>query len=356
MNSKDRVLNALNFKKTDTIPIYDIINNNKVYEVYGGIEDLNACNDIVSLSSSLYKKLGIDVTRAYYNPTWQVGVVESWIKYLKAPEKGWIVKSNEDTSWIEVNPYKELEDLYKNMPCAADEKLIEEDFVKSYTRKRDCFAPDVLYIPTIGGFLDLSYRFIGYELFCQGMFEEPELIDALMDIFFSMQKSYMSIYAKHNLGPALVYCDDIAYKTSLLFSPSFLEKKYFPRLKELFAPVKEKGIKVIYHSDGHLNDIIGNLIECGIDALNPLEKLADMDIVDIRRKHPKLALVGGIDCSELLAFGTLADIRKEVERVIQSIGEYGGIVLGSTSEIHNGIPPENCKYLYETIKELGAGL
>lgn len=356
MTSKERVLNALNFQKTDTIPIYDIINNKKVYELYGGIEDLNACNDVKNISSVIYKIMGIDVTRAFYNPTWQVGVVNSWIKYLKVPETGWIVKSNEDTSWIEERPYKKLGDLYKNMPCTPDEKLIEADFVESYIRTRDCFAPDVLYIPTIGGFLDLSYRFIGYEMFCQGIFEEPELMDALMDIFFSMQKAYMSIYARHNLGPALVYCDDIAFKTSLLFSPSFLEKKYFPRLKELFAPAKEKGIKVIYHSDGHLNAILDNLIECGIDALNPLEKLAGMDIVDIRRKYPKLALVGGIDCSELLTFGTLDDIKKEVERIIRSIGAHGGILLGSTSEIHNGIPPENCKYLYDTIKELGSGL
>jgi uroporphyrinogen-III decarboxylase len=64
----------------------------------------------------------------------------------------------------------------------------------------------------------------------------------------------------------------------------------------------------------------------------------------------------GIDCSELLAFGTPDDIKKEVDRIICSIGEYGGILLGSTSEIHNGVPPENCRYLYEIIKELGAGL
>jgi uroporphyrinogen-III decarboxylase len=356
MTSKERVLNALNFQKTDTIPIYDIINNKKVYELYGGIDNLDACSDIVGLSSIIYRKLGIDVTRGFYNPKWQIGVVDSWIKYLKVPEKGWVVKYNEDTSWIEERPYKDLDDLNKNMPSAADEKLIEEDFIKSFTSRRDRFAPDVLFIPTIGGFLDLSYRFIDYEMFCLGIFEEPELMDELMDIFFFMQKAYISAYAKHNLGPAFVYCDDIAFKSSLLFSPAFLEKKYFPRLKELFLPAKEKGIKVIYHSDGHLNDIIDDLIACGIDALNPLEKLAGMDIVDIRRKYPKLALVGGIDCSELLSFGTFNDIRKEVERIIRSIGEYGGILLGSTSEIHNGVPPENCKYLYETIKELGAGL
>jgi uroporphyrinogen decarboxylase len=356
MDSRERVINALNFRKTDTIPIYDIINSKKTYELYGGIEDLNTCEDVAGLSSVLYKKLGIDVTRGFYNPTWQEGTVRSWIKYLKVTENGWVVKSNEETSWIAERPYKDLEYLYKHMPCKPDEKMIEADFVTSYIKRRDCFAPDVLFIPSIGGFLDLSYRFIGYETFCEGMFEDPDLIDTLLNVFFSMQKAYISAFAKHNLGPALVYCDDIAFKTSLLFSPSFLEEKYFPRLKELFAPAKEKGIKVIFHSDGNLNAIIDDLIESGIDALNPLEKLADMDIVNIRKKYPKLALVGGIDCSELLPFGTYEDIKNEVERIVKSIGSYGGILLGSTSEIHNGIPPENCKYLYETIKELGAAV
>ena len=99
-----------------------------------------------------------------------------------------------------------------------------------------------------------------------------------------MQKIYSKIYAKYNLGPAYVYCDDIAYKTSLLFSPSFLREKYFPRLPEIFKQAQDKGIKVIFHSDGNLNEIMDDLIDCGINALNPLEKCANMDIVNIREK------------------------------------------------------------------------
>lgn len=356
MNSKERFLKALSFEKTDTIPIYDIINNKSIYDAYKGRAGTDSSGDIIKLSAYIYKSLGIDVTRAYYRPDWQVGVVNDWVKYLNVPREGWVVNVNDETSWIAERPFNTLDDLRKNMPEYPDEKKIEEDFINNFIKKRDSFAPDVLFIGSIGGFLDLSYRFMGYELFCEGMYDDMGLIDEIMDIFCTMQKIYSNIYAKYNLGPAYVYCDDIAFKTSLLFSPAFLREKYFPRLPEIFKPVKEKGIKVIFHSDGNLNQILKDLIECGIDALNPLEKFADMDIVNIRRKCPDLPLVGGIDCSELLAFGTLEDIRNEVKRIIGAIGRQGGIVLGSTSEIHSGVPLENCEYLYKTIKEYGAAL
>ena len=80
-----------------------------------------------------------------------------------------------------INPWMMLE---KNMPHHPDEKQIEEDYVKNFILKRDTFAPDVLFIGSIGGFLDLSYRFMGFELFCQGLYDDIGLIDEIMDIFF----------------------------------------------------------------------------------------------------------------------------------------------------------------------------
>ena len=124
----------------------------------------------------------------------------------------------------------------------------------------------------------------------------------------------------------------------------------------MFEPAKEAGVKIIFHSDGYLHEIMDNLVACGIDGLNPLEKLADMDIVEVRKKYPRLVLTGGIDCSELLSFGSEEDIYKEIERIVYTIGAQGGILLGSSSEIHNGIPAKNAKFMYDTIRELSAKL
>ena len=110
MNSKERFLKALNFEKIDTVPIYDIINNKMIYDVF---REKSGIQDTLKLSAHIYKSLGIDVTRAYYRPDWQIGVVKDWIKYLGAPKDGWVVKVNEETSWIDENPYKSLDDVRK---------------------------------------------------------------------------------------------------------------------------------------------------------------------------------------------------------------------------------------------------
>lgn len=356
MTARQRILAALSFQPTDTIPTYDIVNNVALYQTYGGVNDPDDGAQVLHASGAVYKALGIDMTRGFYNPRWQIGAVEAWKKYVGAPADGWIVRYNRDTSWIAKHPHETLQELEAALPRFPDADAVIRDYTEQFSSRRACFTPDTLFVPSIGGFLDIAYRYAGYELFCEGMYDSPELMDHMLDIFAALQSAYLKAVTENRLSPVIVYCDDIAFKSSLLFSPDYLRRHYFPRLQALFKPVIDAGIKVIFHSDGNLRLIMGDLIACGIHGLNPLEKLADMDIVDIRKQYPKLALVGGVDCSQLLPFGSRADIRRELTRIMNSIGGMGGLILGSTSEIHNEIPPDNAKYLFDTIHELGARL
>ena len=357
MTSKERVLKALAFEKTDTIPIYDIINNLEVYARYSDAGDITKSSNVEEVSAKLYKTLDIDATRGFYNPKWQIGAVEGWKKYVNAPEKGWQVDYDDSTSWISSRPHASLDDIKKAMPKKPDYNVVEKDFIDAFMYRRNFFDPEgVMIMPSVGGFLDITYRYVEYELFCLGMYTEPDLIEELLEVFWALQKSYIDTIVINNLSAVIVYCDDIAFKSSLLFSPKWLETHYFPRLKKLFEPAKAAGVKIIFHSDGHLHEIMDNLVACNIDGLNPLEKLAGMDIVEVRKKYPRLALVGGIDCSELLSYGSKEQIYKEIERIINSIGNQGGLMLGSSSEVHNGIPAKNAKFMYDTIRELGAKL
>src|SRR5680860_811667 len=79
-----------------------------------------------------------------------------------------------------------------------------------------------------------------------------------------------------------------------------------------------------------------------IDGLNPLEPLAGMDIGKIKRRvGEKVVLIGNIDCSHLLPFGTTEEVRKEVKKTIEVAASGSGFILASSSELHNEIPLEN---------------
>ncbi len=98
---------------------------------------------------------------------------------------------------------------------------------------------------------------------------------------------------------------------------------------------------MIFHSDGNVMEIMDDLVAAGIDGLNPLEKAAGMDVYAIRRRWPGLILVGGMDVSRLMPFGTPAEIRAETRRMIREVGAEGGLLIGSSTEIGNDIPLAN---------------
>lgn len=141
--------------------------------------------------------------------------------------------------------------------------------------------------------------------------------------------------------------DDIAFKTGPFLSPSWFEEHYFERLDRVVDAYHAEGIKVLFHSDGNLNAVLDGLVAAGIDGLNPIEVLAGMDIRDIHRRYPHLFMAGGIDVSQLLPFGTPAQVRDAVNRAIDDA--EGRIMIGSTTELNNDVPLENFLAMRDTV-------
>lgn len=157
----------------------------------------------------------------------------------------------------------------------------------------------------------------------------------------------------HSLSPVVLVYSDIAFKTSTLFSPAFLRKEFFPRMKRVVDAWHEHGVKCIFHSDGNLMGVLDDLVATGVDGLNPLEPLAGMDLKTVRERYPDLILMGNIDCSELLPRGTVAEVEAAVRKAIDDVAGSGGYILSSSSELHPGCKTENCIAMIETGKAYG---
>jgi uroporphyrinogen decarboxylase len=96
-------------------------------------------------------------------------------------------------------------------------------------------------------------------------------------------------------------------------------------------------------------DIMADLVAAGIDGLNPIEKAAGMDVFELRRLFPELILVGGVDVTHLLPYGSVADVRRETRRIIDNVGSEGRLLIGSSTELENNVPLENYLAFHDEV-------
>jgi len=110
-------------------------------------------------------------------------------------------------------------------------------------------------------------------------------------------------------------------------------------------------LKVAYHTDGDVREVIPELIEIGIDVLNPVQP-ACMDPAELKRDYgDHLLFWGAIDEQHTLPFGSPADVRREIELRLRTIGAGGGLILGPTHHVQLDTPLENFWAMIETIRD-----
>ena len=190
---------------------------------------------------------------------------------------------------------------------------------------------------------------MGMEHFCVCLQEDPELVEALLDLYVDWAVGLA------RRAPELGYdcfqtSDDMAFKTGLFFSPETFRRLLLPRYRKI-ADVLE--IPWIFHSDGDIQPVIEDLIDLGVCAIHPVEPLA-MDIVALKRRFgDRLCLMGNIDLG-LLAEGSPADVETEVRRLIEHVGPNGGYILTSGNSLAHYLKPDNVLAMATAVKTRGA--
>lgn len=195
--------------------------------------------------------------------------------------------------------------------------------------------------------LEGLYHEVGLDQFVYYMADYPELIEDLLE---KNARDTIAFAAHLPEGiDAVFLADDLAFRSGPLFNPRWIERVYMPRLRRIVEAFHRRGIKVLFHSDGNLYRILDALVETGIDALNPIEVMAGMDVGEIHRRYPKLIFAGAIDVSDLLPFGTPGQVRDTVRRTIDAA--EGRIMVGSSTELHDAVPLANFLAMREAVLE-----
>jgi len=145
--------------------------------------------------------------------------------------------------------------------------------------------------------------------------------------------------------------DDIGAQNSMLIAPETWRRFLKPRMARLIAAVKgiNPSLKVAYHSDGRIDAVIPELIEIGVDVLNPIQPKS-MDPVALKKQYgDRLCFWGSIDEQQTLPFGGPQDVRAEVLTRLHTLGKDGGLIIGPTHHVQLDTPVENIQALVDTV-------
>ncbi len=174
----------------------------------------------------------------------------------------------------------------------------------------------------------LAWHIAGFEHLSTMMVVEPEFVEEFYDQLYSFQTDKAVLAAKAGYDIVAVV-GDVAGQIGMLFSPAMFERFDVPRFTQLIKMVKEAdpNVKILYHSDGNINEIIPMLIRCGIDILNPIQS-ACMDPVEVKKRYgDKLTFHGTISVQDTIPNCTVDDVCNEVIERIKTVGYNGGFII-----------------------------
>jgi uroporphyrinogen decarboxylase len=193
----------------------------------------------------------------------------------------------------------------------------------------------------------------GLDAWMMDLAADPDFVHALMrkvcDLMLAGATEFLEEAGEY--VDVLVMGDDLGTQTSTLISPDMYRQLIKPYHAELIAAIKAKTpAKIFFHSDGNIYSLIGDLVEVGVDLLNPVQVSAgDMgDTARLKREFgDRLSFCGAIDTQQLLPYGTPADVRREVRRRIKDLAPGGGYVCATVHCIQPDVPLENICAMFD---------
>lgn len=208
-------------------------------------------------------------------------------------------------------------------------------------------------------FLTQSRFMRGYENFLMDLILNPGLAASIMDHILEIQMAMAEEVLAFcgNKADVIYIADDLAMQTGPLFSPEIYRQLIKPRQKRLIESLKKHSpAKILYHSCGAVRPLIPDLIEIGIDALNPVQVSAKgMDSLELKKEFGRdLTFWGGIDTQHVLPFVTAEGVKEEVKKRIADFAPGGGFVLAATHDIRPEVPPQNIIAMLESALEYGS--
>ena len=319
MTPKDRVYRALNHEETDIVP-YNIPINTRAYdklvETFGKGFYKNIVNHFArtSLKARLFPpEDAVGEWEDYFGCIWRQST-------YGAPR---LLKHALGKPNLEGYKFPDLSKVehYKHIP---DEIRANKD--------KFFVAGDGLL------FFERSWALRGFEQILVDFYRHPEFAEELFDNLMELNIQMIEGVTRYGVD-AVLFSDDYGMQRGLIMGPRIWRKFLKPRLKHMYGRVKQAGKLVMIHSCGDNSEIMGDLIEIGVDIFNPTQPEA-MDIYELKTKWGSQITFNGGITTQKLPFYTPVQVRAEVKQIRGFMSRGGGFVLEPTKAIRWDVPPE----------------
>jgi len=376
MTGRERVLTALAHKEPDRIP-FDLGGtlNTGIHRIayerllkYLGFElqEVRICDMIQQLAEvdeEIKEKFEVDVQGVFAECRVEMekeergwSFFDPWGCKWLMPEKGGLYFDlvyhplSHATSWKDIQSY--------NWP--DPHKLVNVEVVKDSLRRARSESNRAIVLHLSEGIMERAAWLMGYERFYIQLARNPSLIIGLISKILECKMALWDqvLNGVEDCVDIIAEADDLATQKGPMIAPAFYRKNIKPLHKKLFHFLHKRAphARIFFHSCGSVYDFIPDLIDAGIDILNPVQvSAAKMDTRVLKKEFGNDVCFwgGGVDTQRILPRGSCEEVKKEVKRRIEDLAPGGGFVFATVHNIQADVPAENIITMHQTFREYG---
>ena len=350
---KNRLLSAFRREKADRVPNFEIlIEDSHVEKILGryagntlavGGDPAKGAN--APAGRPMYPKDYIELCRIIGQDAMMFdgGL---WTPFKKQDENGNWVNAFDRS----VRTRKDFESLKLDSENAIQSTV---KYIREYKEEVKKQNINIGITALYGCIMQTLYEFVvGMNDFMMMVYEDRDLVEDMLEVstvhFVNLTKAMVAEKVDF-IFPA----DDVAFKTGLFIPPELMKEMWIPRMARIFEPALNANIPIMFHSDGKVDDIVEDLINIGLNCLNPMDPYG-IDYHDYKKRFgSRLCLSGNIDVEFPLSKGTPEDIEKDVKEHMEVLKPGYGYVATCSHSIVNYIPHENYIAYINAIHKYG---
>jgi uroporphyrinogen-III decarboxylase len=187
---------------------------------------------------------------------------------------------------------------------------------------------------------------MGLPAFAIALRRDPEFVRRMVQYYEALYLA--AVHAAADAGlPGFVYSDDMGHKTGPQTSPRVMEDFFGPSLRRITDEAHQRGLKIIIHSCGNVNQLLDLFMECGFDGIHSLEPTAQMDLAEVKHKvGDRMCVFGNLDIAHVMSHGTRDEVEQAVKQALSAAAMDGGFIMAMTNS-HNEVRVENSRWMIE---------
>jgi hypothetical protein len=358
MTKRERILRTLHFAESDCVPLLGgwIIDDRHQQAIAGCTEEVYWQNP-ARCAIQAHRVLGVDGmimvnvpdAPGAYRGNLTKDSFESYKQRFKGPE--------DVLAYVRSQPSSE-EAVSRFDADGWREELRSQILVKQR------IMGDVVYLPTLWDVVHPGfewYNVFGYENYLLFMHLYPEaagkFFESMVGVARRKAEIVVGLYEELDVVPLTLIGTDICGGGGPVISPAFLRELYFPHVRRSIEPLREAGIRTVWHSDGDIRPIVDIILSAGVSGLQGFQEEYGVDIADVAKYRTldgeKLTIFAGPSVTTTLPYGTVDDVRRDLERIIDTLADECALFILPANNVLPDCPVENVVVMHSHAIEYG---